>query len=108
MATWSGIFAVLGMASISLALCVLGMLSRKLGKVTNAAPFYVGFFIAGGLVAVGAVTRLVHLNTEVALQSKLNDNIMWVLLYNGAPALGLTLGLMIAWRYWSWLLAERD
>jgi hypothetical protein len=38
----------------------------------------------------------------------LSNETGWVLLYNGLPALAVTLGLFVAWRYWSWLLAERN
>lgn len=105
---WMNFFGMIGMASICLALVVLAALSRRLGHATGAAPYYVGFYVAAGLVGVGAVVRLWHIDAEVATLRNLHDNSLWVLLYNGAPAVGITLALIIAWRYWSWLLAERD
>lgn len=80
-------------------LFVLGMLSYRLGRVTKATNYYRGFFISAALVMVGIVARLIC-QTET-------DDAAWVLLFNGAPALGVTIGLIVAWHYWSWLLAER-
>ncbi|MDX1991340.1 MAG: hypothetical protein SF029_03065 [bacterium] len=108
MSGWSGMLGAVGMLSISIALFVLARLSRRLGQVTHAAPTYIGFYVAAGLVLVGALVRFSHLDSQLALLTNLHHNKGWVLLYNGAPAAGVTLGVFVAWRYWSWLLAERD
>lgn len=102
------IVGLLGLISIGVFLIVMGLLSRRLGQVTHARSYYTLFFVAACLVGVGIVARVVHFTSELALIEDLNNNIEWVLLYNGAPAVGVTLGLVGAWRYWSWLLAERD
>lgn len=47
-----GIFAVVGLAGISTALVVLGLLSRRLGQVTRAPRYYLGFFVAAVLIGV--------------------------------------------------------
>jgi len=104
-----GVFALAGLLSMSLALIVMGILSRRLGQVTRARPFYRGFYLAAAMVFAGVIFRVIHLINGVAEVADLSQNTtMWVLLTNGMPALGLTLGLVVAWRYWSWLLAERD
>jgi len=105
---WLGLFGALGMVSISICLFVVGSLSRRLGRVTKAKAYFVGFYISAGLVLIGAMARLYHLGITDTEQIELSDNVLWVMLYNGAPALGITLGLVFAWRYWSWLLAERN
>lgn len=102
------IFGLFGLVGMSVLLIVMGVLSRRLGDVTKATPYYYGFFLASALVAIGIGARLYHISSEVAIIDNLQDNIGWVLLFNGAPALGMTIGLVIAWRYWSWLLAERN
>lgn len=105
---WSGAFSVLGMLSISVALIVMGLLSSRLGRVTKAKAYHIGFYVASLLVAIGGIARLANLTDKVAVQTNLHNNVLWVLLYNGTPATGITLGLILAWRYWSWLLTERD
>lgn len=91
-------------AAVTLALIHLALLSRRLGEVTRAAPFYRGMLFSAGLVAVGAAVRL--LDNFWQMPSDLH--VGWVLLYSGFPAMGVTVALVFAWRYWSWLLAERD
>lgn len=106
--TATGWLELLAPLSIAAALVVTGLLSRRFGKATRAAPYYVGFFVASALVAVGVVIRLGNLILWHLDAAVLSREPMWVLLYSGLPALGVTMGVVIAWRYWSWLLAERD
>lgn len=99
------LLAGLGMGAVALMLVLMGLLSRRLGRVTHAVPHYRLFFIASGLVTVGALARFGAFITQT---SHLQTQVEWVLVYNGLPALGLTLAVISAWYYWSWLLAERD
>ena len=103
--SWLELFSPL---SITAALIIMGLLSRRLGRATRAAPYYIGFFVAGGLVGFSALARLVNLLLHIADATMLQQDTLWVLVYHGLPALGVTLGVVFAWRYWSWLLAERD
>lgn len=98
-------FGILGGIAISVMLFILGVLSKRLGSVTNAPPHYRWFYVASILVGIGAVLRFFTLGRSISLQ---DAGILGVLLYNGLPALGVTIGVITAWRYWSWLLAERD
>lgn len=100
-----GLFALVGLFSIAVALVVLGLLSRRLGQVTRAPRYYFGFWISAFLLLVSLVYRLLNL-----LQSHIPppDDAGAVILYIGLPAFALTISLIIAWRYWSWLLAERS
>lgn len=96
--------AGLGMMMVAMTLILFGLLSRRLGRVTRATGHYRLFFIASGLVIIGAMARF-----YVAIgQLPPIEGVMWVLIYNGAPALGISLAVVVAWYYWSWLLAERD
>ncbi len=102
---WLGLIGPLSMA---LTLMALGILSRRLGAATRAAPYYTGFFIAAALIGISLIARVANLIFGFASDAVLSDDLLWALLYAGLPALGVTLGLVMAWRYWSWLLAERD
>lgn len=104
---WTQTLAILGFTGISIALIVLGRLSQRLGRVTRADAYYIGFYVAAVLVACGAGVRMLNFSGRVVPIEQLHHNIEWVLLYTGAPAVGITLGVIVAWRYWSWLLAER-
>lgn len=88
--------ALIAPISIGCMLIVLGLLSRKLGRVTHARPYYGAFYLAAGLICGAVIVRLFTPPLE-----------SWMFLYNALLAFGVTLGVLTAWRYWSWLLAER-
>ncbi len=90
--------------SMSMMLFTLGLLSRRLGRVTHAPPYFRGFYSAALLILLGLLVRGLRLVDAHALPR----SEWWGILYNGCIALGLTLGVIFAWRYWSWLLAERS
>ncbi len=98
---WAGLFGVIGPISICILFIILGLLSRRLGRVTRAGPYYVGLFAAAVLVGVSVLIRLWVVVGGVPLGSDL------ALVIDGLMALGVTLGTMVTWRYWSWLLSER-
>jgi hypothetical protein len=56
--------------------------------------------ISTGAVAANSLFGLADADTLI-------NSIEWVLIYNGLPALAVTIGVYLGWRYWSWLLAER-
>lgn len=95
---------VYGLIGICVLLLVLGLLSKRFGEVTDAKPYYIGLFVGAFLVGVGVVVRLLY----SADPANLTDGIFGLLLYYVSPAIGLTIGLGVTWRYWSWLIAERD
>ncbi|MCL4252371.1 MAG: hypothetical protein KJ043_01160 [Anaerolineae bacterium] len=105
MASVASILAGMGMMAIALLLVVLGLLSRRLGRVTRSRRYYGVFFIAAMLLLMGASGRVW---VFIYPDDTIYDSILWIVIYTGAPALGLTLGVIVAWHYWSWLLAERD
>ena len=100
-----GLFALVGTFSIAVALVILGLLSRRLGQVTRAPRYYRGFFVAAVLLVASLLFRLLNV---VQLHTPSADDGVAVIFYIGLPAFALTISLMIAWRYWSWLLAERS
>ena len=103
-----GAVGLLGMLSIVVALVLLGLLSKRMAHATRTPAYYLGFYVAAFFVAIGVLARLFYLTDRVAPSTNIHDNIAWAVLFNGAPTLGVTLGVIIAWRYWSWLLAERS
>lgn len=106
MADITGIFGLFGMASIALAMAVLGSVSRRMGEVTHTPRYYIGLYIASALMVVSAVARLANWLGN-ANPANLNRDAGTIMLYIGLPALAVTLAVIVAWRYWSWLLAER-
>ena len=102
----TAIFGLIGMASIALATAVLGSISKRMGQVTHTPPYYIGLYISSALFLVSVVVRLVNWLQNVQ-PAALNSDPGSIVLYIGLPALAITLAVIVAWRYWSWLLAER-
>jgi hypothetical protein len=105
------LFDLLGLVeplSLAVALVVLGLLSRRLGKASHIRPRYTGFFVGAGLLVFSAAARFANLLFGWIKPEQIPSSLVWTVLYTGVPALGLTVGLIAAWRYWSWLLAERS
>lgn len=104
---WTGLIGLLGMVSIGVALVVLALLSRRIGSVTRAPRYYRGFYVGAALIAISVVARLLNIGRGTDAALELGTDPLWVLLYIGLPGIAVTIGVVIAWRYWSWLLAER-
>jgi hypothetical protein len=58
-------------------------------------------------MATSVLARLLNIGRGEDIADTLGQNPVSVLFYVGLPAIAITLGLVAAWRYWSWLLAER-
>jgi hypothetical protein len=99
-------FGLLGVGGIGVMLVVLGLLSKRLGAATKAARRYYGFYAAAGFLFASAGVQALNLLLRLAPESALLDAPAWLLVYIGLPAVGVTIGLVYAWHYWSWLLAE--
>lgn len=104
---WSGLLAAIGIAGIGIALLVLASLSQRLGSVTRAPRYYLGFYLGAALIGISVLARLLNIGRGTQAAQELVRDPLWVILYIGLPAVALTIGVIIAWRYWSWLLAER-
>lgn len=102
------VMGLLGWTAVAVALFVLARLSRRLGMVTHAQPHYRGLYVAALLVFSGVAARLSYLTNFIGSGGDVTHNLVYIVLCDGLPAFGVTLGVMVTWYYWSWLLAERD
>lgn len=99
----TALLALLEPLSIGITLVVLGLLSKKLGAQTQAKPYYLGFYAAALMVGISTGAQVLDVLVGVA-----DDGALWVIIADVFPAAAVTIGVVFAWRYWSWLLAERD
>jgi len=104
---WGGLFALAGPISITIALMVMALLSRRLGSVMRTPRYYIGFYIAAALMGISVLGRFLNIGYGDDMADTLGQNPLSVVLYVALPSIAITLGLAVAWRYWSWLLAER-
>jgi hypothetical protein len=105
---WSRFFNLVGMTSIFVAFIVMALLSKRLGTVTRTKPYYLGFYAAALLMGVSIVVRVMSDPASLSHETVLQQDSTIVIFYGVLPAISLTLGVIIAWRYWSWLFAERN
>jgi hypothetical protein len=104
--------AVLGAAGLMSAIYVtwiLARLSQKLGAVTKMRAYYRGFYVSALFLLVSLVAYF--LKTTVLLNSEhapalLNSDLFYLLTYYLPFAIGTSINLAIAFRYWDWLLRE--
>jgi len=95
--------ALLGaLMPLSLAVCILilARLSKRLGAVTHTAPGYRWLYLSAVLTASGTLIRLLAIDQPALTESlAIADNLVL--------GLGLLLSIVVAWRYWGWMLSER-
>jgi hypothetical protein len=101
----------LGAASAAFLLVILGVLSARLGAVLRLPPHYRWFYAAAALAAVACAASLAHawLGADPAQAAWLATpaaEILMLFLDHLPLAVGLTVGLAVGWRYWSWLLGQ--
>jgi hypothetical protein len=96
------LLSLVGPVSIVLALVVLASLSRRLGEVTKRPPIYRWFWVGAALVSLSIVLRLFTLDSAGRLSAQA------ALLYDVPLVMGLLVSVIVAWRYWGWLLYEQD
>lgn len=104
--TLSGWISLIAPLAVLMMLLTLAFLSRRLGQVTKASPYYLGFFAAAILILMAVAVRVYVL--WLAQNHEIYDNTLWTLVYHGMMSAGIVIALFAAWRYWSWLFAERD
>ena len=83
---WRGLFALLGLVSIAIAMIVMALLSKRLGSVTQTPRYYLGFYVAAGLMAISILVRLLNIGRGDDIADTLGQDPVSVLLYVGLPA----------------------
>ncbi|MBN1887966.1 MAG: hypothetical protein JW850_08235 [Thermoflexales bacterium] len=96
----------IGLLSILFMLYILANLSRRLGSVTKMKPYYWGFYVAMGLIAVAIIARIIQSSLQLSSGVEPYPPGLYLLAYHLPLALAVTLGAVIAWRYWGWLFRE--
>jgi len=92
-------------------LYILARLSKKLGAVTRMAPYYRWYWVGMASLLVGLMSQFLRITVLLAGEahySWFNAAPFYLFTYHLPVALGVTIGLVVTWRYWSWLLREQD
>ena len=101
------LFGTFGTLSVIYLLYILLKLSQRLGSVEKMAPTYKYYYIAIIFVAVGYITSLLVVLAPQSFAGWLASPWVLILGYYLPMSIGVTVGLVVTWRYWSWLLTNR-
>lgn len=97
--------------AIVLLIYILAKLSERFGTVIKMRPIYRYYYWAAGLITISFLVQI--LVSAPGLIPGVNLAWLassWLLLlsYHLPLVIGVTISLIITWRYWSWLVTERD
>jgi len=75
------------------------------------SPLYKWFYLAEGLGAVALIAQLLQASLlfSPSTQSGRAIGLPFTLIFHHVPlATAVTIGLIVTWKYWCWLITERD
>lgn len=105
------LLGTLGTLSVLVIFYILAKLSERFGSVIKMRPQYRYYYTALVLLLVGWIAQLLVMAADLmpaSVQTWLHSS-WFVLLFHFIPVtIGVTIGLVITWRYWSWLVVERN
>lgn len=93
--------SLVSLIGVLVMLHIFGVLSRHLGAVTKMRPYYRGFYLAMALVVLSIGVALLP---QPAAE---NDRLLYGLAYTLPLLLAGLISLVVAYRYWGWVLRER-
>lgn len=108
MRTLFSFLSILEPLSITAVLLVLALLSKRLGEVTHRSKIYRWLYLAAFLASQSAVSRIWSLTLSERDFVAISGDPMGLVFYALPLALAVTIGVIVAWRYWGWLIYTRD
>jgi hypothetical protein len=105
-----GLSGSLGLLAVIYTLFVLAAFSQRMGEVLKTPPLYRGLYLGAACLTVALIVRFLRVSVLLASaegSAFLQDDWFYLLAYHVPLALGLTVSVVVIWRYWSWLLRER-
>ena len=99
-----------GLGSVAFAFVILARLTQKWESVTRTRSYFRLFYVSAILMAAASLTRLVRIGS---LDASLEPSFLakpwswfYICFYHAPVALSATIGMIVAWRNWGWLLAR--
>jgi hypothetical protein len=102
------LFSTAAPAALIVTLWVMAQISRRFGEVTHRPPIYRGFYAALVLTIVPLVIRLLAIGLTKRETADLGGNTVETLLHDVPLAISVSLAVILAWRYWGWLIYARE
>ena len=108
MRSFFSFLSVLEPIAVTLLLLVLALLSKRLGAVTHRSRVYRWLYVAAFLASFSAVTRIWSLTLSEDDFVAISGNVMALVFYALPLALSVSIGVLVSWRYWGWLIYTKD
>ena len=108
---WTDLLTILSIAAplaLMFALWVLAQISRRFGEVTLRPPHYRALYISMGLMSLPALVRLLTIGSSDDQLADLGGDSFEAILHDLPFALAIVLAIVIAWRYWGWLIYANE
>lgn len=103
--------STLGPLSLLIIFYVLAKLSERFGSVVKMRPQYRYYYLALVFLTIGCIGHLLVLTADLT-PANIHRWLVspWFLMfaYYLPLTIGVTIGLIITWRYWSWLVIEHN
>jgi hypothetical protein len=98
-------------ASLLALFFILSKLSERFGSVVKMKPFYKGYYVGFVFLGVGLLTHLLIAGANLKpddVPAIIHNSWFLLIAYHLPLAIGVTIGLIVTWRYWSWLVTEKN
>jgi len=105
------LLGALGTLSVLILFYILAKLSERFGAVIKMRPRYRYYYLALVFLLIGWIAQLLVMAVNLMpanIQDLFNSTSFLLLAYYLPLTIGVTIGLVITWRYWSWLVTERN
>lgn len=105
-----GLAGSLGLLAVISTILTLAAFSQRIGEVRKMPPLYRGYYLGVACLGLALFVRVLRISVLLAAPEGLAflaNDWFYLFAYHLPLALGLTVSLVIAWRYWGWLLHER-
>ncbi len=105
------LLGTLGVFSLVILFYILAKLSERFGSVIRMKPLYRYYYVALVFLIIGCITQLL---VALAVSAPQNISIWfvdpWFLFaaYHLPLTIAVSIGLVVTWRYWSWLVTEQN
>lgn len=105
------LLGTLGTLAVLVIFYILARLSERFGSVIKMRPRYRYYHVALIFLLIGWIAQLMVSLADLTptnVQNWLNSPWFSLLAYFLPLTIGVTIGLVVTWSYWSWLVAERN
>jgi hypothetical protein len=89
---------------------ILAKLSERFGSVLKMQPIHKWFYVAEGFATIAMVAHFIQASSFLSAsnQELKTTSLLFTLILHHVPlAIAVTIGLVVTWKYWGWLVTER-